>query len=97
MTSVGEAIDLIELYAGRAGVVGDSLDRGLILKLLNLKLAHIVGDTNMAGSEYTFETDGSSEYDVPGGGIPTKVIADNEVIDPISFSEAEEKVYDGSE
>lgn len=95
MTTFSELADLIELYAGRAGVVGDSIDRKLVQKLAQLELARLYAITGLNSDVYTLETETDTrEYELPAGFNPIKVSIEDEMISEISYAEAVEVIND---
>lgn len=93
---VRECSDLVELYAGRAGVDKDAIDRTLILKMINAKLAEVLGTTFADAKVYTGTTAASTyEYDLPDNVVPFEVELDGEVLDECSWTEAWKWRYDG--
>ena len=89
MTTFEQFADLVEFYAGRAGAVGDVIDRMLILKLVNLKLAELTKSSQNSHERYTFDTEASTyEYELPDGAVPSTVSVGGVMISETSYNEA---------
>lgn len=82
--NVGEFADMVEMYSGKAGVSDNSINRTLILQLINAKIAELIDETGWEADEAVFQSQsGVMEYDLPSTGLPveltdvTKVIVDS--------------------
>jgi len=95
--NVGEIIDLIEMYAGNAGVNGEGISKDLMKKMINFKLRDFANRTFQSENKVTLTTgddDGDGlvdqEYELPQGVIHTrKVNVDGTIAVKIVFEDVD--------
>lgn len=64
----GDAIDLVQLYVGQAGVSNESLNPVLLREMLNIKLREFIRETGILTSKWTLTSVASQmEYQLPAG------------------------------
>ncbi|MBU2249872.1 MAG: hypothetical protein KKD77_24210, partial [Gammaproteobacteria bacterium] len=64
--NVGKVCDLMELYAGQAGVAKDRLNRVLLREIINIKLRDFCRRTGILSSKWTISSVASQqEYQLP--------------------------------
>lgn len=67
-TNVGQIADLIEVYAGQAGVSRDKISRRLLWDIINLKANEFARRTGILEKSSTIETVADqAEYELPSG------------------------------
>lgn len=87
--NLGKAIDMIEMLAKQAGVDEKSIDKELIVDLINLKLSEMYGETLQSMGVFEGATvSATHEYDLPVGVVPFTVELDGGVIDPVNYTTA---------
>lgn len=68
--NVGELADMVEIYCGEAGLSNSSIDRDLILRLLNNKAAELLVEAAYVGDDLTIQSQANvMEYDIPNSGV----------------------------
>lgn len=71
MANVGEILDMVEIFCGKAGLDKNSINRALLLKTLNTKLAELHEETGWQGDNVSITTlANTAEYDLVNSGVP---------------------------
>lgn len=89
--SVGQACDLIELFAGRAGVGKDKINRELTWKLLNVKAHELARRSGVLTTKSTISSVADQqEYELPSDVIHiNKVNYDDYEAHKITFDDVD--------
>ena len=89
--TVSKVRDLMELYAGQAGVTKDRINPVLLLELINLKQKEFCRDTGILTSKWTLTSVADQqEYQLPSDCLQvTKCTFDGYLAYPATFDEVE--------